>query len=315
MVIKMKETEIFDIIVVGGGPAGLTSAIYSARSNLKTLLLEEYACGGQTLNTYEIKNFPSYSNISGPELSDKMEKQVKELGVFEKFEKVVDFDFNGEVKKVITQKSQYYAKAIILCLGAKARKLGLDNEEKFSGKGISYCAICDGGFFKGKNVAIVGGGNSAMEDVVYLTNIAKKTYLINRTENFRAIPNLVQTVKTMISNDKITFLSNSVVEKLNGDNKLESIDVKNVLSGDIKNIKLDGLFIEIGRSPSTDLLHDKMELDENGYIIAGENLMTSVSGVFVAGDVRQKSLRQIITACADGAVASTFASGYIESKK
>src|SRR5574344_1142410 len=312
MVIKMKETEIFDIIVVGGGPAGLTSAIYSARSNLKTLLLEEYACGGQTLNTYEIKNFPSYSNISGPELSDKMEKQVKELGVFEKFEKVVDFDFNGEVKKVITQKSQYYAKAIILCLGAKARKLGLDNEEKFSGKGISYCAICDGGFFKGKNVAIVGGGNSAMEDVVYLTNIAKKTYLINRTENFRAIPNLVQTVKTMISNDKITFLSNSVVEKLNGDNKLESIDVKNVLSGDIKNIKLDGLFIEIGRSPSTDLLHDKMELDENGYIIAGENLMTSVSGVFVAGDVRQKSLRQIITDCAD---ASTFASGYIESKK
>src|SRR5574344_1397823 len=161
------DEEIFDMIIVGGGPCGLTASVYAGRSNIKALLLEEYACGGQTLNTYEIKNFPSYENISGPELSAKMEKQAKTLGVTIKYEKVVDLIFEGNIKRVKTQKNEYLTKTIILALGAKPRKLGREKEKELTGKGVSYCAICDGGFFKYKKVSIVGGGNSAMEDVVY----------------------------------------------------------------------------------------------------------------------------------------------------
>lgn len=311
----METNQIYDIIIVGGGPAGMTAAVYSARSNLKTLLIEEYMCGGQTLNTYEIKNYPGFENVSGPELSQNMEKQVKSLGVEEKFEKVIDFNFDSEIKVVKTQKNQYTGKAVILCLGAKPRKLGLESEIRLTGKGISYCSICDGGFFKNKTVAIVGGGNSAMEDVLYLTNLAKKTYLINRTERFRAIPTLVESVMTMVKDNKIELLSNSIVQNINGEHKLESIDVKNTLTGDAKNIQLDGLFIEIGRKPDTEFLKGKIELDSDGYILTDENLMTSQNGVFCAGDARQKTIRQIVTACSDGAVASTFAGAYIQSKR
>jgi thioredoxin reductase (NADPH) len=309
------ENKIYDVIVVGGGPSGLTASIYALRSNLKTLLLEEYVCGGQTINTYEIKNFPSFENISGEELSAKMEAHADSLGLEKKFEQAIDFDFSGNIKVVKTKKNEYFAQTVILCMGAKPKKLGLDGEEKLTGRGVSYCAVCDGGFYKDKTVAIVGGGNSAMEDAPYLTNLAKKTYLINRTEKYRALPVLVGAVKNLQSQNKIEILNNTVVTKLNANKKLTSITIKNVLSGEQTKLEVDGLFIEIGRAPNTEIVKQYVDVDEYGYIIADQNLMTSQSGVFVAGDIRQKKLRQIITACADGALASSSAQNYISANQ
>ena len=307
------ESTIFDVIIIGGGPAGLTSAIYACRGGAKTLLIEEFMCGGQTLNTYEIKNYPAFLNISGADLSQKMEKQAKELGTLFAYEKVQNVDFSGKIKQIFTKKHKYFGKSVILCLGAKPKTLNIENEQKFVGRGLSYCAVCDGEFFKNKTVAIVGGGNSAMEDVVYLTNIASNTYLINRSEKFRAIPFLVENMKSLVDSRKINLMTNTNVIKLYGENKLERIDIKNNLTGEISNLKIDGLFIEIGRVSDTNFLQGKVELDEGGYIKSDSNLMTSVSGVFVAGDCRQKIVRQIITACGDGAVASTNALNYLQS--
>lgn len=311
----MEEKKVYDLIIVGGGPCGLSASIYAGRSNMNALLIEEYACGGQILNTYEIKNYPGFENISGPELANKMEQQAKILGVEIKYEKVIDFDLDGEIKAVKTQKNNYYAKTIILSLGASPRKLGVDKEKELTGKGVSYCAICDGGFFKNKVVAVVGGGNSAMEDAPYLTNLASKTYLINRSNRYRAMASLVDNVKALETVNKITILKNSVVTKLHGDNKLEAIDVKNVETGETKKLDVDGLFIEIGRVPNTDNLKDKLELDEYGYIITDANLMTSSKGVFAGGDVIKKSLRQIVTAGSDGAICATNALNYLQEIK
>ena len=311
----MTNNEIYDIAIIGGGPAGLTSAIYACRGGAKTLLIEEFMCGGQTLNTYEIKNFPSYDNISGADLSQKMEKQAREFGTNIVYGKVQNIDFLTQIKQISTQKQTFFAKSVILCFGAKPRKLGLDSEQKFAGRGVSYCAVCDGEFFKNKVVAIVGGGNSAMEDVAYLTNLAQKTYLINRSEKFRAIPSLVQAMQKLVDENKVTLLQNSNVVNLVGESKLESIDVKNNVTGEIQNIKVDGLFIEIGRVADTSFLNGQIELDEFGYIKANEQLMTNIDGVFVAGDCRQKVIRQIITACGDGAIAASNALNYFQKIK
>ena len=303
---------IYDLIIVGGGPCGITAGIYAGRSNLKTLIVEEYACGGQILNTYEIKNYPGYENISGSELASKMQKQAKELGVEFKYERVVDFDFANKTKIVKTSKNQYCAKAVILSLGASPKKLEIEREKELTGKGVSYCAICDGGFFRGKTVAVVGGGNSAMEDAPYLTKLAQKTYLINRSEKFRAVKSLVENVKKLQVENKIEILENSVVTKLIGENKLESIEIKNVVTNETQVIDVDGLFIEIGRVPNTNLLKDKVLLDEYGYILTDENLSTNISGVFAGGDVRSKSLRQIVTATNDGAICATNALNFLQ---
>ena len=309
---EIEKENIYDIIIVGGGPCGLTASIYAGRSNLKTLLIEEYVCGGQILNTYEIKNYPGFENISGPDLAGKMQKQAKDLNVEIKYEKVVGFNFDHKIKQIETRRNKYFAKAVILSLGASPRKLGIERESELVGRGVSYCAICDGGFYKDKTVAVVGGGNSAMEDAPYLTNIAKKTYLINRSEKFRAIQSLVDNMNSLKNQGKIDLLQNSVVTKLNGENKLESITIKNVLTSEEQNIAVDGLFIEIGRVPNTELLKDKLQLDEYGYIITDSNLMTSVSGVFAGGDVIKKNLRQIVTASSDGAIIATNAQNYLQ---
>ena len=306
--------KIYDLIIVGGGPCGLTASVYAGRSNMSTLLIEEFACGGQILNTYEITNYPGFENISGPELAQKMENQAKILGVEIKYEKVIDFDLENDIKVVKTKNNQYFAKTIILSLGASPRKLGLENEKELTGRGVSYCAICDGGFFKNKTVAVVGGGNSAMEDAPYLTNLASKTYLINRTAKYRAMASLVDKVKKLESQGKIKMLENSVVTKLVGKDKLEAIEVKNVLLNTTQTISIDGLFIEIGRVPNTEMLKDKLELDDYGYIVTDENLMTSISGVFAGGDVIKKSLRQIVTAGSDGAICATNALNFASKK-
>ena len=306
------ENNIYDLIIVGGGPCGLSASVYAGRSNMKTLLIEEFACGGQILNTYEIKNYPGFENISGPELASKMEQQANNLGVELKYEKVLDFDFANELKVIKTAKNEYFAKTIILSLGASPKKLGLARESELTGRGVSYCAICDGGFFKGKTVAVVGGGNSAMEDAPYLTNLANKTYLINRSEKFRAMQSLVDNMQTLRTQGKIELLQNSVVTRLNGEKKLESIDVKNALTGEEQTLAVDGLFIEIGREPNTAVLKGKIQLDEYGYIVTDENLMTNVPGVFAGGDVRKKTLRQILTAGSDGAICATSAQNFLQ---
>ena len=303
---------IYDLIIVGGGPCGLSAGVYAGRSGVKTLLLEEFMCGGQILNTYEVKNYPGYENISGPELAQKIQNQAQNLGVEIKYEKVVDFDLTQKIKVIKTQKNQYFAKSIILSLGASPRKLGIEREQELTGKGVSYCAICDGGFFKGKTVAVVGGGNSAIEDVPYLTNLAQKTYLINRSKKYRAQNILLDRVKTLQKENKVTIFEDTIVTKLLGENKLEKIVVKNVLTNAETTLDVDGLFIEIGRVPNTEMFKDKLLLDEYGYIVTDKNLMTNVSGVFAGGDVIQKSLRQIVTAGSDGAICATNAVNFLQ---
>ena len=303
---------IYDLIIVGGGPCGLSAGVYAGRSGVKTLLLEEFMCGGQILNTYEVKNYPGYENISGPELAQKIQNQAQNLGVEIKYEKVVDFDLTPKIKVIKTQKNQYFAKTIILSLGASPRKLGIEREQELTGKGVSYCAICDGGFFKGKTVAVVGGGNSAIEDVPYLTNLAQKTYLINRSKKYRAQSILLDRVKALQRENKVTIFEDTIVTKLLGGNKLEKIVVKNVLTNVEATLDVDGLFIEIGRVPNTEMFKDKLLLDEYGYIVTDKNLMTNISGVFAGGDVIQKSLRQIVTAGSDGAICATNAVNFLQ---
>ncbi|MGN1212439.1 MAG: NAD(P)/FAD-dependent oxidoreductase [Christensenellales bacterium] len=306
---------IYDVIIIGGGPAGLTAGIYACRSGLKTLLLEEYVCGGQTINTYEIKNYPAYDNISGVDLSLKMQQQATKLGLEIIYSKAVDFDFNGQIKVVKTAKTEYFCKTVILAMGAGPNKLMVKGEQQFTGRGVSYCAVCDGEFFKDKTVAIVGGGNSAMEDVAYLTKVAKKTYLINRTEKYRALPVLVSAMQKLASQNKIQVLNNTVVKEICGNQKLEKIVVENTKTLTKTEIVLDGLFVEIGRKPSTEIVKKYVATDEYGYIITDENLMTNQSGVFAVGDIRQKTLRQIITACGDGALGATNAQKYISERE
>lgn len=307
--------KLYDLIVVGGGPAGLTSCIYGARNGLKTLLVEEFACGGQAVNSLDIKNYPGFESISGFDLAQKMENQAKKLGIDETFEKVVDFEFSDSQKVVKTSKNKYLAKAVILSMGAREKRLGLENEEQLIGRGVSYCAVCDGGLYKNKIVAVVGGGNTAMEDVLYLTNLAKQTYLINRSDKFRAEASYVECLMAEQQSQKVEVLSNCVVNKLVGEQKLEKLELKNLKTGKLETIDCDGLFIAIGREPNTESLHGKVDIDEYGYVVCDNNLMTSAKGVFVAGDIRQKSLRQIVTACADGALASTNAQKYIKTAK
>lgn len=310
----MKEIErekLYDLIIVGGGPCGLSASVYAGRSGIRTLMLEEYACGGQILNTFEIKNYPGFENISGPELASKMANQAEALNVEIKYEKAIDFDFSQDIKVIKTQNGKYFAKTVILSLGASPRKLGLEREQELTGKGVSYCAICDGGFFKGKRVAVVGGGNSAIEDLPYLTNLASKSYLINRSKRYRAQNILLEKALRLKEHGKVEFFEDTVVVKLLGDKKLEGVVMKNVLTGKEQELLIDGLFIEIGRIPNTDSLKGKVDLDEYGYIVTDQNLMTSVKGVFAGGDVIQKSLRQIVTAGSDGAICATNAQNFL----
>lgn len=308
---KNEANNLYDLIIVGGGPCGLTASVYAGRSGIRTLLLEEYACGGQILNTYEIKNYPGFENISGPELASKIQKQAENLSVEIKYEKAVDFDFNGKIKAVKTQNGEYFSKTIILSLGARPKKLGLEREEELTGRGVSYCAICDGGFFKGKSVAVVGGGNSAIEDAPYLTNLASKSYLINRSKRYRAQMALLNKVNLLKQQGKIEVFEDTVVTKLLGEKKLEGVMLKNVETGKEQLLEIDGLFVEIGRIPNTELLNGKIELDEYNYIVTDKNLMTSAPGVFAGGDVIQKTLRQIVTAGSDGAVCATNAQNFL----
>lgn len=302
---------MYDIIIIGAGPAGLTSAIYSRRAEKKTLVLEAKAYGGQIINTLNIENYPVEPHISGYDFATKLYNQAKELGSEVIFEKVVEIKNNNEYKEVVTTKNTYTTKAVIIAVGAENRKLGIENEQELVGKGVSYCATCDGAFYKGKNVAVVGGGNTALEDALYLTDLAKEVYLIHRRDEFRADESVVNKLK---ERENIKFVYNSNVTKLNANNKLESIEVTNK-DGGVTEIEVSGLFVAVGRIPENQNFANLINLNETGYAIAGEDCHTNVDGIFVAGDTRMKELRQLVTATSDGAIAATEAVKYINNLK
>lgn len=287
---------MYDTIIIGGGPAGLTSAIYLRRANKKVLVLEANVCGGQIVNAKDVQNYPGFNSISGSDLSEKMMNQALELGAEIKYETVLKV---GEDKTVYTNNNKYKAKTIIIAVGSKNRKLKLENEEKLIGKGISYCATCDGNFFKGKDVAVVGGGDTALDDILYLSDIASKVYAIVRGDSFKGETNELSEIE---KRDNVIIKYNSIVTGLEGESSLEKIIVN-----DNEEINVSGLFIAIGQEPNNMMFKNIIDLDENGYIITIDEVKTKHDGIYVVGDAREKVLRQLTTAVSDGALAATYA--------
>ncbi|AAM25372.1 MAG: Thioredoxin reductase [Caldanaerobacter subterraneus] len=304
---------MYDLIILGGGPAGLTAGLYAARSRLKTVLIEKTYLGGQIVNTYQLENYPGYEEITGADLVAKMEAQVRKHGLEIVLEDVESLDITGEIKRVKTANNKVYeAKAIILAMGATPRKLGVPNEDRFIGAGISFCATCDGAFYRDAVVAVIGGGNTAVEDALYLTKFAKKVYIIHRRDQLRATK--IEQEKAF-ANEKIEFIWNTVVVDVEGEYGVERIRLKNVKTGEESTLNVDGVFVAIGYDPNTELVKGIVELDEYGYIITDDDMKTNIPGVFAAGDIRHKLLRQVITAAGDGATAAYAAEKYIESLK
>lgn len=308
----MAEQKVYDVIIIGAGPAGLSAGIYAGRAKLKTLIIEKFAVGGTVNLTYEVKNYPGFENTTGADLMEHMHNQALENDVEIVLDEVINYELDSKVKKIICTSGTFLGRTVILCNGAIARKLGLQNEEKLTGSGVSYCAICDGAFFKNKNVAVVGGGNTATEDAIYLSSIAEKVFLICRKNSFVADKTLVDSVK---SKKNIQILKNCEVEEIYGESVVEGVLIKNNLTKETEKLQIDGLFIAIGRDPDTQAFKDILHLSKNGYILTNESMETNIEGVFACGDVREKPLRQIITACSDGAIAGTKANQYLSDKK
>ena len=299
---------MYDIIIVGAGPAGLTAAIYARRASKSVLVLEARAWGGQIINTPDIENYPVVAHISGADFADQLYRQATALGAELKLEKVIGVEELGKVKKVRTNQGEYEAGAVILATGSENRKLGVDREQALTGRGVSYCATCDGNFFRGRDVAVVGGGNTALEDALYLAELASKVYLIHRRDSFRGEE---ATVELLRKKENVEFVYNATVTALLGEKRLSGVEVTDKLSGEKRTIELKGLFVAVGRIPENESFRALVEIDQAGYAVAGENCHTKVPGVFVAGDNRTKEVRQLVTAAADGAVAATEAVKYL----
>ncbi len=307
------ENKVYDTVILGGGPAGYTAALYAVRSGLDTLILEKFSAGGQMTETSQIDNYPGFpEGIDGFTLGFNMQNGAERFGAKTVNTEVLSVDFNANPKLIKTDSGEHYTKTVIIATGANHKHLGLPDEENLIGKGLGYCATCDGMFYKDKTVAVVGGGNSAAADALYLSKICKKVYLIHRRDTLRATK-IYHEPLLKLSN--VEFLWNSTVNKLLFKNQLNGVEIKNTIDESLSEISLDGLFVSIGRSPVTDIFKGQINLDEFGYIIADETTKTNIDGVFAAGDVRNKAFRQIITAASDGAVAAHFAEEYINSIK
>lgn len=300
---------MYDTIVIGAGPAGMTAALYAGRSNLKVALLERGIYGGQMQNTADIENYPGYANISGPELSEKMFEPLANFGVEHLFGQVVRVENAGAIKKVITEDETLEAKSVILAMGAKHRLLGVAGEAEYNSRGVSYCAVCDGAFFRDQDLLVVGGGDSAVEEAIFLTQFAKTVTIVHRRDELRA-QKVIQ--ERAFANEKIHFIWDSVVEEIKGDDrKVQSVVIKNVKSNEVTEHAFGGVFIYVGLDPMTESVADLAITDEAGWIITNENMETSQEGIFAVGDVRQKHLRQVTTAVGDGATAGQQVYNYL----
>ncbi len=308
------EEKIFDLIILGGGPAGLNAALYAKRGGIDVAIIDTSSVGGQPVNYLEIENYLGFPTIQGWELAEKFEQHIDKFNI-QKFqnEEIQNVDLISTIKTVQTLKSKYLAKTIIIATGASPKKLGIRGEDEYIGKGVSYCAVCDGAFYKNKTVVVIGGGNAAVEEGIYLTKFAEKVYIMHRRDELRA-DKIIQ--ERAFDNEKIEFIFDSVPLEIAGDDKkVNLIQYKNVKTGEIKTLNVDGVFPYIGFSPNTEFFNAQLVQDEFGFIRVDENMRTSEVGVFAAGDVRRTPLRQVITAVADGAVAGMSAVKYLEEVK
>ncbi|MBF1690169.1 MAG: thioredoxin-disulfide reductase [Streptococcus cristatus] len=300
---------MYDTIIIGAGPAGMTAALYAARSNLKVALLERGIPGGQMNNTADIENYPGYANISGPELAEKMFEPLENLGVEHLFGLVEKIEDRGDFKEVITEDERFEAKTVIIASGANHRHLGVPGEEDYNSRGVSYCAVCDGAFFRDEDLLVVGGGDSAVEEAIFLTRFAKSVTIVHRRDELRAQKVLQDRA---FANEKIRFVWDSVVESIHGDErKVTGVTFKNVKTGETSQADFGGIFIYVGLDPVSEFAADLSITDEAGWILTDHQMKTSVAGIYAIGDVRQKDLRQITTAVGDGAIASQEAYKYL----
>lgn len=300
---------IYDVIIIGGGPAGYTAALYATRAGLDTVLLEKMSAGGQMALTGDIDNYPGFPDgIDGFTLGMQMQQGAERFGAKTEYAEVESVEFSDKIKKIVTGFGTYYGKTVIIASGANPRELGIDSEKELTGRGIHYCAHCDGRFYKDKTVVVVGGGNSAAADALYLANLAKKVYVVHRRDSLRATKIYHD---PLMKTENVEFVWDSIVTDFIVDSKVKGVKIRNKIDGDESELVCDGVFVSIGRNPATDFLTGAVKLDKNGYIIADESTKTNIDGVFAAGDVRTKDLRQIVTAVADGAVAVHHAEEYI----
>lgn len=305
------EKKIFDVVILGGGPAGFSAAIYAARGAVSTAIVDVNMLGGQPSNYLELENYPGFQLVGGYDLMEKFEEHADKFGVkkfpMQEIEKV-----DLAQKKIYTKEYEFSAKSIIIATGAQPQKLGVLGEKEFVGRGVSYCAVCDGAFYKDKAVAVVGGGNSAIEEAIYLTKFAKKVYVIHRRDKLRA-DKIIQ--ERAFKNQKIEFIWNSIVFEIQGENTVKSILLKNTQTDKTSKLDVDGIFPYIGISPNTELFSGQLNQDKYGFIITDTTMATSVDGVYAIGDVRNTPLRQVVTAASDGAIGATYALRYIEQTK
>ena len=309
----VKEIKELDLIIIGGGPAGLTAAIYAGRAKLNTLLLENKILGGQVRNSFTIENYPGFKSIQGGKLADLFQEQAAEFGaVIDEFDLIEKIDLSEEEKVIETETFIYKPKAVIIATGAVPRKLPIKGEKNFAGKGIHYCAVCDGAMYEGKNIAVVGGGNAALEEALFLTKFAEKVYLIRRYNYFKGEQSVIDEV---FNHPKIEVLLNEEVIEAKGQDFLNSVVLKNTLDGIVSELKVDSVFGYIGTEPKTEEVKKYLNINEQGYIITNEDMETNIKGVYAAGDVREKKYRQITTAVSDGTIALLNAEKYILERK
>lgn len=300
----------YDVAIIGAGPAGLSAAIYAARGGLKTIVFEKGLVGGQIIVTSEVENYPGFEEtMSGFELMEKMRQQALKFEAEIAEENVKGIALDGLCKIIETDNEQYRAKSLIICTGAHPRKLNVPGEDKFIGRGVSYCATCDGALYRNKTVAVIGGGDSAVEEALFLTKFAKKVYLIHRRDTLRAVQSIQ---KRAFANPKMEFIWNTVVQQVNGDQQVSSLELFNRETGVTSNLDIDGVFVYVGILPNNDLFESRLNLDSQGFIITNEEMHTNIPGVYAAGDIRQKILRQVVTATGDGAVAAFMAEKWIQ---
>ena len=300
---------VYDLIIVGGGPGGYTAALYGARAGLRTIVLEKLSPGGQMAQTTQVDNYPGVlPGADGYALGETMRREAEHFGAQTELTEVLSVQLTESPKRIKTSDGVFYGKSVVIATGAGPRELGIDREWELTGRGVHYCASCDGMFYRGKTVVVVGGGNTAAADALLLSRVAKKVYLVHRRDTLRATKIYHQ---PLMEADNVEFLWNSAVTEILGENGVQGVAVKNLQSGEVAEIPCDGLFVSIGRKPATDLVKNQLNLDDAGYIVADETTQTNIPGVFAVGDVRTKAVRQIVTAAADGAVAVHFAEEFL----